>query len=163
MTRKKKIFAIVIFMTFSIYQPVYSLSEQEPRDQKEKREFHFFNWKISFDKDEKKKTDEELEDDLDRYIRRSDNAVVVKERSRVKRAKERIQRDKQKKLERAKRIKDAAIDKATRRAEERTEQIKTEAQMETDRLVHGLRMIALKQMRMENDQIEPQETSPNSP
>jgi len=155
MTKKKKICAIVILMIFSLHQPVYSLTSKEPEDQKKKKEFRFFSWKFSFEKDEKKETEEELEDDLEQYIRRSDNAVVVKEKERVKRAKERIQRNQEKKIKRAKKIKESEIDKATQRAEERIELIKTKTKMETDQLEHGLRMIALKQMRLENDQIDP--------
>ena len=107
---KVKIFTTFTLM-FLFLSPVIYANDEEKKSDKAK-EFKFFDWTISFDKEEKKKTEDQLEDEVEKFIRTTDDKQIVRERERVKREKARIQKRKEREIDRAERIREVEIKKA---------------------------------------------------
>jgi len=153
----KRLTGLVVFV-FLVSLGVNGFAlELNEKDDKEAKAFKFFDWTISFDKEDKKKTEDQLEDEVEKFIRTTDDKEVVRERERVKRAKARIQKRKDREIDQADRIREAEIKKAKGKADSRMERAKNEAKERVTKLEENLRQLALKKLKEYNQKL-PEDT-----
>jgi len=98
---KIKICVILLLITFlTIPLDVCATQEDGEKEAETSKQFKIFKWTVTIGEDENGSKDESVEDKVNKMIKSSDNEVIVKEREKVTRKKELIERKLKKKINR---------------------------------------------------------------
>jgi len=135
------ILVLIIFLTIPL--GVYAAQEDGEKEAETSKQFKIFKWTVTIGEDGNEPKEESVEDKVNKMIKSSDNEVIVKEREKVTRKKELIERKLKKKIDRIKKSEQIEIDKAKDRAESRVKNANSEAKRELKKLDGQLRAVAL--------------------